>query len=55
MVIAAIGTVRGGGEAAVGNGAEITFLGAGGVGAPVLGLLVVQCADQQEKGIVFFV
>ena len=45
MVIAAVGTVRGGGGAAVGNGAKITLLGASGVGAPMLGLLVMQCAD----------
>ena len=41
VVIPTVGTVGGGGGAAVGNGAEVALFGAGGVGAPMLGLLVV--------------
>ena len=41
MVVTAVGTVRGGGRAAVGNGAEITLLGARRIVASVFGLLVV--------------
>ena len=49
MVIAAVGTVRGGGGTAVGNGAEITLFGASGVGAPVFGLLVMKGANGADR------
>ena len=48
MVIPTIGTVGGGGGAAVSDGTEVAFTGAGRVGASVLHFLVVECADRTD-------
>ena len=53
VVIPAVGAVRGGGRAAVGNRAEVAFFGAGGVGAAVFSLPVVESADRADRVVVF--
>ena len=53
VVVPTVGTVRGGGGAAAGDRAEVTFFGAGGIGTPVLGLPVVESADGTDRVVVF--
>ena len=53
MVVSAVGTVGGGGGAAVGDGAKVTFLGTGRVGAEVFRFVVVECTDGTNRVVVF--
>ena len=48
MVVPTVGAVGGGGGAAVGDGAEVAFFGAGGVGTAVFRFLVMEGADRAD-------
>ena len=52
MVVITVGAVVRGGGAAVGNRAEVALYGTGGVGAPVLHLLVMEGADGADRVVV---
>ena len=52
VVVPAVGAVGGGGGAAVGYGADVALLGAGGVGASVFRSPVVESADRADRVVV---
>ena len=52
MIVPTIGTLGGTGGAATSDRAEVALLGAGGVGVPVLRLLVMKSADGTDRVIV---
>ena len=53
MTVTAVGAVGRGGGATSSDRAKVAFFGAGGVGAPVLRLLVVEGADGAHRMVVF--
>ena len=52
VVVTAVGAVGGGGGAAAGDRAEVALFAAGGVGAPVIRLLVMESTDGADRVVV---